>query len=479
MKSDKKLSLPKDEDIHSASESGEEAVVSLIGNLLNIIRELQAQIARDSGNSGKPPSSDGLRNPPRPGSLRVSGSRPTGGQPGHKGHHLEQISDPDHVIVHRIRRCKSCNASLSGAAVSGCDRRQVFDVPSVRIEVTEHQAEIRLCPKCGHHSQAEFPGEVSQPAQYGPVLKAHAVYFSSYHHIPMERTAEIMEDIFGHRISDGTVAMANRECSAGIGAVGEQIRKQITASPVANFDESGIRVSGKTQWLHVACTPALTYYTVHPKRGQEGLNDAGILPDFQGVAVHDHWHPYFRYDSCSHALCNAHHLRELKFVSEHYGQTWAAEFIGLLREIHTEIGKVRPASDTLPSLKKARFESRYDQLIEEGLAANPPPEKPSGKRGKTKQSPPRNLLNRLKTKKSEVLRFMYDFRVPFDNNQAERDIRMVKVKQKVSGSFRTPDGADIFCKIRGYVPTAKKNAFNVIKAVKRAFEGNPFLPMLA
>jgi len=180
------------------------------------------------------------------------------------------------------------------------------------MEVTGHQAEIRLCPKCGHHSKAEFPSEVSQPARYGPLLKAHAVYFSGYHHIPPERTAEIMEDVFGHRISEGTVAESDRECAVRIGHACEQIRQQVIASPVACFDESGIRVSGKTRWLHVSGTPALTCYTVHPKRGQEGLNDAGILPDFQGVAVRDHRTPYFRYDSCSHALCNAHHLREPK-----------------------------------------------------------------------------------------------------------------------------------------------------------------------
>jgi len=241
----------------------------------------------------------------------------------------------------------------------------VSDVPPVCIEVTGHQAEIRLCPKCGHRSQAEFPAEVSQSARYGPRLKAHAVYFSGYHHIPMERTTEIMEDVFGHRISDGTVAEANRECAVRTEPACEQIREQITEASVADFDESGIRVSGKTQWLHVTCTPALTYYTVHPKRGQEGLNDAGILPDFQGVAVHDHRNPYFSYDSCSHALCNVHHLRDLKFVSEQYGQAWSAEFTGLLREIHTEIGKVRPESDALPFFRTAGFESRYDRLIEE------------------------------------------------------------------------------------------------------------------
>jgi transposase len=238
-----------------------------------------------------------------------------------------------------------------------------------------------------------------------------------------------------------------------------------------------MRVGGKTQWLRVACTPALTYHTVHPKRGPEGIRDAGILPEFQGIAVHDHWHPYFSgSDSCSHALCNAHHLRELKSVCEQYGQAWAGELSGLLTEIHREVRKNRPAADVLPACRIAESESRYDRLIEEGMSVNPRSEKISGRRGKQKQSPPRNLPNRLKGKKTEVLRFMYDFRVPFDNNQAERDIRMVRVRQKVSGSFRTQEGANIFSEIRGYVSTAEKNAFSVIEAIQRAFEGNPFVP---
>jgi len=486
MKSDKKLSvaealLPSHEDIHTAFVNGGKAVEclieNLIGSLLKIIKELQAQTAMNSGNSSKPPSSDGLGKKPRPGSLREPGKRPNGGQPGHEGHHLKQVREPDHTVFHRIRRCRHCDASLRGTSVSGYERRQVSDVPPVGIGVTEHQAEVRLCPKCGRRSQAEFPAEVSQPAQYGDSLKALAVYFSGYHHIPAERTAEITEDVFGHRVSDAVVIGSDRECAAKAEPANEQIRQQITVSAVSGFDETGMRVGGKTQWLRVACTPALTYHTVHPKRGPEGIRDAGILPEFQGIAVHDHWHPYFSgSDSCSHALCNAHHLRELKSVCEQYGQAWAGELSGLLTEIHREVRKNRPAADVLPACRIAESESRYDRLIEEGMSVNPRSEKISGRRGKQKQSPPRNLPNRLKGKKTEVLRFMYDFRVPFDNNQAERDIRMVRVRQKVSGSFRTQEGANIFSEIRGYVSTAEKNAFSVIEAIQRAFEGNPFVP---
>lgn len=489
MKGEQKLSsmkvqLPSDEQIHNAFVNGEMAIVNLvsglvgtINGLLGVIEKFQIQNAKDSTNSSKPPSSDGLTKKPRPGSLRKPGDKPNGGQPGHEGHHLETVSNPENTVIHEVKRCKHCNASLEKVPVIRYERRQVFDIPVIHIEVTEHQAEVCRCPNCGGHNQAEFPAEVTQPTQYGPNLRAHAVYFNNYHQIPLERTSEIIEDVFGHRISEAVVIEANQECAAKVEPANQQIKEQVIASPVVNFDETGIRVKGKTQWLDVASTPALTCYNVHPSRGQEGLDDMGILPEFKGRAVHDHWKPYFKYDSCSHSLCNAHHLRELKLVDEHYGQAWAGELSSLLVEINEDVKKARflGGSYLLP-FKINEFESRYDKLIEKGLEMNPPPVRRAGQRGKIKQSPPKNLLDRLMEKKPETLMFMYDFSVPFDNNQAERDIRMVKVKQKVSGTFRTEKGANIFCSIRGYISTAKKNACNIINSIQRAFQGNPFVP---
>ena len=485
------VQLPTMEDVHSAFISGEDAVVKMVCGLVDVVQallghnreqsekihRLQNQQAKTSENSSKPPSSDGLQKKPRTVSLRKAGDKANGGQPGHEGHHLKMVDNPDHTAIHKVKTCEKCNQSLGSAIITGYDKRQVYDIPPVRMEVTEHKAEICNCPHCGHLNRAEFPADVTQPAQYGSGVKSYTAYFNNYHLIPLERTAEIIEDVFGHRISEAVVIESNKECAAKVEPAIEKVKEQLISSSVVNFDESGVRVKGKLNWLHVACTPKLTYYMINLKRGQEGMDAAGILPEFIGNAVHDHFNPYFKYESCSHSLCNSHHLRELKFVNEQYEQLWAGEMIELLIEIHKEVENTRPFMGFLALDQLNDFTIRYDKIIEKGLELNPQPEKPVRKKGRVKQSAPKNLLDRLKARKSEVLKFMYDFNVPFDNNQAERDIRMIKVKQKVSGCFRTQEGAIAFCKIRGYISTARKNGHNVIKAIKNALQGKPFILM--
>ena len=249
-----------------------------------------------------------------------------------------------------------------------------------------------------------------------------------------------------------------------------------------NDDESGLRVNDKGYWLHVASTILLTYYDVHEKRGKEAMDDIGILPDFEGTSVHDHWKPYFRYDNCDHSLCNSHHLRELKFVYERYDQEWAAKMIDLLIEIKEKVDETRPHKDHLEPSEIKEFEKRYDEIVERGLMDNiPPPGEQlikKRRRGRVKQTPPKNLLDRLKEFKEETLRFMYDFSVPFDNNLGERDIRMMKVQQKISGTFRSCDGALSFCRIRSYISTVKKQGFNVMSALQDIFSGEQLLPQL-
>jgi len=452
------------------------SLIELILEMQQQIQELRDQLAKDSHNSGKPPSSDGLKKP-KTRSLRPKGEHPFGGQPGHKGDTLKQVVEPDHIEMHPITACPHCKTDLVGIEPHDCEKRQVFDVPPVQLEVTEHRAEIKHCPGCGQDVKGEFPEHITQPTQYGPRVKAQASYLNNYHFIPLARTEELLRDFYGQAPSEAVIIAANRQMVAQTEASLESIQEQIIEAEVANFDESGLRVAGKLHWLHVASTETLTYYHVDRKRGQVGMQAGGILPKFQGNAVHDHWKPYLKFDQCQHSFCNAHHLRELQFITDQYQQPWAEEMAQLLRKILAEVESTPAPMMRLPSDRLAHYETKYDQLIAKGLAANPPPEvSPPKKRGRPKQSAPKNLLDRLLTHKSGVLAFMYDFRIPFDNNLAERDVRMVKVKQKVSGAFRTQHGADAFCSIRSYISTARKQEHNVIEAMYDALRSQSFMP---
>jgi transposase len=459
---------------------------SLVVNILELrelvmqqsarIQELEDQLARNSGNSGQPPSSDGLKKKPAPQSLRQKGQRRTGGQPGHQGHTLEGVSEPEHIEVHRWANCPYCQQDLSEAPVLEVERRQVFDVPLVLIEVTEHQVPVLCCPNCQKRVQAAFPADVAQPVQYGERLKAQAVYLNSYQLLPIARICELFNDVYGHRPSEAFVVSASQSLHEQLTPALDAIRAQITQADVIHADESGLRVQGKLNWLHVLATPYLTHYGVHAKRGQAAMRAIGLLADCRGRAVHDALAAYFQFDNCSHALCNAHHLRELRFVTEQYQQAWAGEMARLLLDIKAEVGHTDDAR-TLPPDRLAHFEACYDALLQAGLQANPPPAAPLPKtRGRTKQSPPKNLVDRLTKYKAETLAFMHDFRVPFDNNLAERDLRMIKVKQKVSGTFRTRCGAQVFCDIRSYISTVRKQGVNVLQALYDALLMRPFVP---
>ena len=441
-----------------------------------LIQALQDQLAKDSHNSGKPPSSDGLKKGKRK-SLRRAGQRPRGGQRGHKGRTLMQVAEPDHVIVHKLTDCPYCQTKLEAETVKRHEKRQVFDIPPARIEVTEHQAEVKQCPGCGACVKGAFPANVSQPTQYGLRLKAFACYLYGQQFIPFARIRELLTALYGDAPSEPAILAATRQLARHTQGSLAQIRQQLIAAPVVHFDESGMRVAERLRWLHVASTEKLTHYHVHDKRGHVGMRAGGILPHYKGVAVHDYWRSYLKFSDCQHSFCNVHHLRDLCFIVERYDQAWAAKMKRLLCDIKDEVASTPEQHTALPRDRRAHYEAKYDALIAQGFADNPAPPKTKPRPiGRPKQSPAKNLLDRLHKHKAGVLAFMYDFRIPFDNNLVERDVRMIKVQQKVSGCFRTEDGAHIFCAIRSYISTARKHGLNAIDAIHNAFLEQPFIP---
>ena len=437
------------------------------------LRAVEEQLKKNSRNSHKPPSSDGLKKIPKV--RKPSGKKP-GGQKGHKGTTLRMVGSPDILKVHKVERCGHCGQSLKGKKVLSYDRRQVFDLPPIKVEVTEHQAEIKECGRCGTLSTAEFPEGVTHKVQYGSGLKATAAYIKSYGLLSYERAAELFEDLFGVPLSSGTLVNIEREIGERLEEVNERIKDQILDSPVVHFDETGMRIEGKLHWLHVAGTEEATYYMPHGKRGSQAIDAIGILPHFEGIAVHDGWSSYFNY-GCDHALCNAHHLRELTFVYEQEGQPWAKQMIEFLLEVKEK--KEKSTGQRFSAKRIQEFERRYRDIVAMGMAANPPPvEEGKKKRGRKKKSKAANLLDRLRHHEKAVLAFMYDFSVPFHNNLGERDIRMMKVQQKISGTFRSFDGALSFCRIRSYISTVKKQGLNVMSALQDVFSCKQLLPQL-
>ena len=448
-----------------------ETLNNQVETLQEEVKELKARLDKNSRNSSKPPSSDEFI---RTKSQRKKSGKKTGGQKGHKGYTLQISSNPDKIIVHRNKACRGCGYGLENQPTISVEKRQVYDVPKPRPEVIEHRRETLSCPCCGLLNKAAFPEGVTQPVQYGENLITQAVYLSQYQLIPYNRVVEFFADIYALKISEATIYNAITTVHEALGPAEEAIVSGLLGSEVLSVDETGLRIEAKRQWLHVASTDALTHYRWHPKRGSTATDEIGILPKFEGVIVHDYWKPYYRY-SCNHSLCNAHNIRELTGILELTGQQWPKAMIDLLLEIKERVDELKPASRSLSAEEVAVFEQRYAKILAEGYLANPPPE-PVKKRGRKKQGRARNMLNRLSRHRHEVLAFMGDNRVPFDNNLAERDLRMMKVKQKISGVFRSAKGADMFCRIRGYISTARKNSVSAFDAIKAALDGKPFIP---
>jgi transposase len=453
-----------------------------IAALVERVQELEARLAnasKDSHNSNKPPASDPLGRK-RPRSQRRKSGKKRGGQLGHQGETLRLVAAPDEVVEHRPTVCAGCQAPLDDAAsVLLYERRQVRDLPVVRLVVREHRALHVRCPRCAQVSVGQFPLEASSRAQYGPRLRALGVYLLEQQLIPYARVHELFTDLLGASVSLGTLMRWVRQAGETLRPVEEAIKTALSRAPVLHSDETGVRRAGQLAWAHVACTSRLTHYAIHAKRGSAATEDIGILSRFTGVSVHDGWKPYRHYTSCRHALCNIHHLRELTFLEEAYDQAWAKELKAALLEMKSAVEAARARGEKrVGAAQRSAFLTRYEDLLALGLAANPPPDRQPRRRGRVKQSPARNLLERLWFQQGQVLAFLDDFTVPFDNNQAEQDLRMLKVQQKIAGSFRADAGAEAFARIRGYLSSMRKQGVALLAALQTVFTGQPLSPAL-
>jgi transposase len=446
------------------------------------VQHLKDQLLKNSRNSSKPPSSDGFKKEPKPKpkSLREKSNRKSGGQKGHKGHKLQRRENPDEVVLHEVEFCCHCGKDLKTASVIEVQKRQVFDIPPLAIQVTEHQSEIKRCSCCGKETVAEFPTGLVQEAQYGPRIKVFLTYINQYHFVPYDRARQLIRDVFNQNISEGTIKNILNKCYHLLEETEHKIKAGLLNSDLLHHDETGMRTAGKLYWQQVACTEKLTCYGIYKNRGRDAMDEMGILPNYKGNMIHDHFLPYFKYGN-KHILCNAHHLRELIFIEENHNQAWAKHMKGLLLAIKNQRDKFKEAGKKqFTHLRLETYERCYDEIVMMGLwhpdNLNLP--RTGKKRGTQKQSKGRNLSDRLRYHKKKVLAFMYDFDIPFDNNLAERDLRMSKVKQKVSGCFRSEAGGKYFCRIRSYISTAKKNGIQILDALEKVFLGTPFIPDL-
>lgn len=428
------------------------------------VQELEGILSKNSNNSHKPPSSDGYQKGIK--NSRVKSDNKQGAQPGHEGKTLEAVANPDYVVVHKLTGKCECGKELEQLPVKSLYRRQVFDLPEKLIEVTEHQIESKQCV-CGKIHEAAC--EVKGITQYGVRIKAIGVYLNQYQLVPYERVQELISDCFGVSISDWVLDNSNQNCYAGLEPTEETIKNVLIRSNVIHNDETGLRCNKKLQWVHVSSTETYTHYSIQEKRGSEGMDAIGILPEFKGISVHDRFSPYDKY-SCGHSFCNAHLLRELKYVHEELDKKWASEMSGVMVEAN-ELKK----NDGLNETTIQEIETKYSHVLNAGLQEESYVPIQNGKRGRKPKPKSRLLFEAFRDKRSEILKFIHNNDVPFDNNLAERDIRMVKLKQKISGCFRTQQGAIVFCRIRSYISTVRKQKYAVLYAIEQALLGKPIV----
>lgn len=481
---------PSDAELYALYNSGAECTVSFIKLLLDRVKgietivkrqseeiqQLKSIISKDSHNSHKPPASDGNKKKPVIKNLRKKGKNKSGGQIGHPGTNLKMSEKPDIITPIHIESCDCCGEKKN-IRVTAIKKRQSIDIQIKRV-TNEYQADVGECGRCGNIIVAKFPDYITQDVQYSPTVKSLIVYMRNLNFLPTDRLAEIFKDIFGIPISEGTIYNTTKKLSRILHPFDALIRDKLKEAQAVFFDESGTRIEGNLHWVLSASTPLLTCYFPHKKRGKVAMDAMGVLPGFKGIAIHDAWPSYFDY-SCLHGLCNAHHLRELIFMHEELHQRWAKRMISLLLEIKEKTDKTRVNGKTISKKTIIDYEKHFKRILYAGYQENPIIEDQEKKRGRKKKGKVLCLLDRFKTRMHQVLAFMYDNQVPFDNNQAERDIRMAKLYQKISGCFRTMEGAVDFFRIRSYISTMRKQKGNVLAALKNLFTTCQFNGIMA
>lgn len=438
------------------------ALKQIIEMLTAKIAELEKRLNKNSKNSSKPPSSDGLSKPPRTTSLRESGKRKSGGQFGHPGETLRQVSNPNEIKTHSLLECPSCQISLSDIDTKHHIKRQVFDIPKIEVYVTEHRAEIKVCPLCRQQHSAVFPSEVRAPVQYGKTIQSMAVYLQHQQLLPEQRLQQTFKDLWNLSIATTTLNTFSELAYDNLETFEKDSLSIIQAAPVKHLDETGFRVCAKTQWLHVASTETHTYYHVSPQR-------KALLKGLKGTVVHDYWQSYYLLDGVTHGLCNQHHLRELQALIDHEKESWAKQMQRFLRfslRYRRAYGE-----EMIPEEKLNRLIKHYEMILKKALIYHEGlPLLPQKSRGRIPHRTGHNLALRLQLRSHDVLRFLKNSEVPFTNNQAEQDIRMMKCKQKISGGFRSQKGAHIFARIRGFISTLRKQGFNIFEAIQGTFQ---------
>lgn len=434
-------------------------------DLMERVEKLEDIIKKNSGNSSKPPSSDqSSATRPKQRSLRGKSGKKPGGQKGHRGSTLKRVDDPDETVTHRLKVCPVTGRKLTDADVVGTIRCQVFDLPEPKFEVTEHVYYVYRVPGFSQTVHAPFLPGASAPVQYGPRFGSLLIYLRDYQFIPMSRISQLTLDLYGQRISEDTINRFRKPCFEHLSRFEEQLKKRLLDSPVLHADETGIRIEKKTEWLHVLSDELFTYLWASDHRGGGAIDEMGILRDYRGTLMHDCFKSYFTLD-CEHALCNAHLLRELNFFIEVKDHAWARQMKALLcealknPELTTSLG----------------WKQRYTRILTAAKHEHPhtPPNRPKGRRGRMAKPAVNNLIERFDNHQREVLRFIVDKAVPFTNNQGERDLRMAKVQQKISGTFRTWTGAVRFARIRSYISTAQKHAVSIYDALLQALQNRP------